>query len=415
MYDYLVIGAGMMGAAAARHLANQADGVAIVGPAEPIDWEAHDGVFSSHYDQGRLASYYGTDEIWNELDRDSMASYVPLEQLTGIHFYEPAGLISMVPAGEERYKYKAAIANVRRYEAAMIPAELPIKAPTGYDVYVEGAPSGYINPREMVRAQLAAAINAGATVIRQEVRELTPAGDHLELVTNSGERLQARKLLLATGAFANCYDLLPRRLALRVKPETTILAEVTAREAARLAHVPPVNIRIANREINDPYLVPPVLYPDGRYYLKMGCDTRSDRLFTTLEEMRDWFLRGDTKAHQIAMQNMIRELFPELEVLGWQTKPCIVCYTPSGKPFIDAFDERIFVLTGGNGTGAHPSDALGKLAADLMVTGNWNSSLDRDPFRLQFADEWQTWLAAPLTDHFGAGGSQPPAGDGWQD
>ncbi|MCB8962204.1 MAG: FAD-binding oxidoreductase [Ardenticatenales bacterium] len=403
MYNYLVIGAGLMGSAAARHLAEQADGVAIIGPAEPVAWATHDGVFSSHYDQGRLASANGPDEIWNQLDQDSIANYQPLEAASGVHFYEPAGLITMVPVGQPEYAYKNEIPGVKRYAGGELPADLPLRAPAGLDVYVEGAPSGYINPRDMVRAQLQAAINAGATVIRQEVHSLKPGDGYLEIITNSGERLQARKVLLATGAFANCFDLLPRRLALRVKPESTILAEVTAAEAERLAHVPPMSIRYANREINDPYLVPPVLYPDGRYYLKMGCDTRSDVLFTSLEQMRDWFWRGNTDAHKIAMQTFLRDLFPGLEVLGWQTKPCIVCYTPSGKPFVDAYDDRIFVLTGGNGTGAHPSDALGKLAADLMVTGNWNSSLDRDPFRLQFADDWGEWLEAPLKDHFGDG------------
>ena len=403
MYNYLVIGAGLMGSAAARHLAEKVDGVAIIGPAEPAVWSSHDGVFSSHYDQGRLASANGPDEVWNQLDQASIANYQPLEAASGVRFYEPAGLITMVAPGLPEHRYKDAIPGVQRYSQGELPAEMPLRAPAGLDVYVEGPPSGYINPRDMIRAQLQAATNAGATVIRQEVCSLQPAADYLELVTNSGERLQARKVLLATGAFANCFDLLPRRLALRVKPEATILAEVTEAEAERLANVPPISIRYANREINDPYLVPPVRYPDGRYYLKMGCDTRSDLLFTTLEEMRDWFLRGNTDAHKIAMQTFIRDLFPGLEVLSWQTKPCIVCYTPSGKPFVDAYDDRIFVLTGGNGTGAHPSDALGKLAADLMATGAWNSSLDRDPFRLQFANDWVDWLEAPLKDHF----SQP--------
>jgi sarcosine oxidase len=54
MYRYVVIGRGLIGAAAARHLATQEDGVAVVGPDEPSDRGNHDGVFASYYDEGRM-------------------------------------------------------------------------------------------------------------------------------------------------------------------------------------------------------------------------------------------------------------------------------------------------------------------------------------------------------------------------
>ena len=53
-FDFVVVGRGMMGAAAARHLAKTGASVALVGRGEPADWKAHDGVFSSHYDSGRI-------------------------------------------------------------------------------------------------------------------------------------------------------------------------------------------------------------------------------------------------------------------------------------------------------------------------------------------------------------------------
>jgi len=46
-FKYIVVGRGLMGAAAARHLARQADGVAVIGPDEPGDRKAHQGVFAS--------------------------------------------------------------------------------------------------------------------------------------------------------------------------------------------------------------------------------------------------------------------------------------------------------------------------------------------------------------------------------
>ena len=49
-----VIGRGMIGAAAARHLSKMGHDVALIGPDEPADFSRHDGVFGSHYDEGRI-------------------------------------------------------------------------------------------------------------------------------------------------------------------------------------------------------------------------------------------------------------------------------------------------------------------------------------------------------------------------
>ena len=43
-FKYIIVGRGMMGAAAARHLASQTDGVALIGPGEPKEaaaWVAY--------------------------------------------------------------------------------------------------------------------------------------------------------------------------------------------------------------------------------------------------------------------------------------------------------------------------------------------------------------------------------------
>ena len=57
-YKYIVIGKGMIGSAAARHLAERTDGVALIGPDEPRDPANHDGVFADHYDEGGLPGYW---------------------------------------------------------------------------------------------------------------------------------------------------------------------------------------------------------------------------------------------------------------------------------------------------------------------------------------------------------------------
>ena len=53
-YDTAVVGLGLVGAAALRHLSATGQHCVGVGPTEPLDWSSHRGVFASHYDSGRI-------------------------------------------------------------------------------------------------------------------------------------------------------------------------------------------------------------------------------------------------------------------------------------------------------------------------------------------------------------------------
>lgn len=78
-FKYIVVGAGMMGAAAARHLSAQTDGVALIGPDEPADRKTHNGVFSSHYDEARITRGFDGDPVWAELAQRSIRRYAEIE------------------------------------------------------------------------------------------------------------------------------------------------------------------------------------------------------------------------------------------------------------------------------------------------------------------------------------------------
>ena len=78
------------------------------------------------------------------------------------------------------------------------------------------------------------------------------------------------------------FDLLPRKLALRVKSETIILAEVPHSEVERLETMPAVNVDYENELLSSIYMLPPIRYPDGRYYVKMGCNNVFDQTLSSL-------------------------------------------------------------------------------------------------------------------------------------
>lgn len=96
-FNYIVVGRGMMGAAAARHLAETVDGVALIGPGEPADIKSHQGVFASHYDEARITRTIDGDADWALLANRSIARYADIAARSGVEFYAPVGCLMVGP------------------------------------------------------------------------------------------------------------------------------------------------------------------------------------------------------------------------------------------------------------------------------------------------------------------------------
>jgi len=60
---------------------------------------------------------------------------------------------------------------------------------------------------------------------------------------------------------------------------------------------------------------------------------------------------------------------------------CVTTHTPSCRPYIDLLTPTLGVALGGNGYAAKSSDEIGRIAADLLVNGEWSHDLARDAFR----------------------------------
>jgi sarcosine oxidase len=395
LLDYAVIGKGLMGAAAGRYLSQAAPNTAIIGPDEPTDWREHTGVFASHYDQGRITRRLSKDLIWSTLAQRAIAQYPRLEAQSGVRFhFATGGLYVSSPTTDDGYldavshtAHKLGAAYTEYAAPRHLEADFPFfRFPPQFRGIFEPPPAGYINPRDLIRAQLTVAAQQGATVIRETAVALHDAGDYWEIETDAGGGYRTRKALAATGAFANCYDLLPRKLALRLKSETILLAELPPAEATRLQKMPTLIYQIDSPVLESVYLLPPIEYPNGRAYLKMGCNTIADQTLRSCQEIRRWFIQGDSDVVKEAMRQALLEILPGLQALSFATKRCVITYTPHGKPYIDALQPgRLYLATGGNGSAAKSSDAIGRLAANLMQTGRWLDDLPAQLFRAQYA------------------------------
>lgn len=104
--------------------------------------------------------------------------------------------------------------------------------------YYQETNGGHISPRRMVFAQQTAAKQQGCDVIHEVVTQVMEESDEnvIRVKTESGRCILAKKVLLATNAFTNLCNLLPKgqRLNLWSNPSCVAFVEISDESARRL-------------------------------------------------------------------------------------------------------------------------------------------------------------------------------------
>ena len=382
-FDFVVVGRGMMGAAAARHLAKTGASVALVGRGEPADWQRHDGVFSSHYDSGRITRTIDGNADWALLARRSIARYREIEAESGIAFYGETGCLITGRAGGDYIASVDAVAKRYGLDAPVLDrAELQEKFPwfalpeTSSGVF-EAKGAGYVDPRKLVAAQVACMEKAGGVSILDDALSVKTSG---EVVLKSGGSVTGGRVLVATGGFSRAPGLLPKVPALVVKARTVVLAELSAEQVAAYRGMPSWI-----DESTDPsehfYFLPPITYPDGKSYLKIGGDPTEIEIDDE-QAVIDWF-HGEGDPGAIShLKRLLARSVPDLDAVRLVSVPCVTTYTVHGYPYAGFVEgERVALLTGGNGAAAKSSDEIGRIGADLVIRGK----LDEPDYTTDFA------------------------------
>ncbi len=391
-FEFVVVGNGMFGSAAARYLSQKSNAVAVIGPGEPEDELTHDGVYASHYDERRLVRLIGRSKLRSEIGRMAMANYRMLEERSGIHFYDPVGylIVNSDNVEDNNLESPLDVADALHIAHTMYRAgdrswrtQFPdFHLPETHWVIHEPDPAGVIDPRAMLRAQNTIAEQDGAVFIPEIVVNLQDDGDSVQIETRSGDRYQADKVLVTVGSFTNCFNLFPNPLPLQAETEIVILGRVSPQEASRLEAMPALAYTVDDTALRDIYMAPPARYRDGNFYIKMGANTPSDFGPTSLVEIQDWFKRGDSDIHLPDFERVLTSILPTVEFLSFHTKRCILTRTPDKYPVIDQVSSRCFVASGAHGSGAKSADAIGMLAASLMMHNPWPDNIPRQHFRV---------------------------------
>ncbi len=385
VFDVAVVGLGLIGSAALRELA-ESGGASVVGigPAEPADRSTWDGPFASHHDSGRITRRLDARHEWAVLASRSIEHYPRLVADSGVAFHSPTGLVFC-------RNDEVGIANQRDVIRRL---ELPVEVstvgddgrvgehafPPGWTVLSEPGPAGHIDPRALVRAQLVLAEAAGAGIHRTFVTAAARTDDGWR-VTGPSVDVRAREVLFCTGPYHQ--GLHGHTLEATVRPEAVILGEVDETEALRLADLPSAIHLLDHPDLDDVYMNPPIRYPDGRWYLKMGGSHSGAGFLETDEAKRAW-MSGDAAEDLLpTLRDVLVARLPDVEFRSFSVRPCLISDTASHLPYVGRLpDEGSWIAAGGNGHSAKSSDAIGSLAARMVLAGGWpDGELLEDAFR----------------------------------
>jgi sarcosine oxidase len=384
----------MLGSAAGIHLSAHSGRVAIIGPDEPANRYDRHPVYGSHYDEGRITRMLDPDPVWARLAQRSILAYEKLQAQTGISFFREVGhLYVSDQTGDpdsrlSRVRHNADDMGVscQTLDQADLEQEFPYLhfAQNALGLYQRRL-AGHLSPRAFVQASTHQAAQQGAQIIRETVAEISPnqAGKQVQIRTLSGRHYTASKVLLASGSFSNCYQLLDRPLDLRVYARTVLLARLEADRVHQLAGMPSIIYNHSGMP-DGYYLLPPVLYPDGHWYLKIGDNWRVKQLHT-LADLQRWFQSRGSLTHAVRLQSALAMIMPALKPAELKTDSCVTSYTASGQVYADwLLPGRVAILAGGNGQAAKSALEIGRIGAGLLQSPNWSYDLSPTQFSAKF-------------------------------
>ena len=383
-YDVAVVGLGLVGAASLRHLSAAGRRCIGIGPAEPLAWSTHDGVFASHYDSGRITRRLDKRREWALLAGRAIEAYPDIESASGIAFHWPVGVL-MADVDADRIAAITGVADelgvrFERSEPGTPIGDDRVSVPAGATVLREPAPGGFIDPRRMLAAQLAVAQQRSAELLSQQVTGVERrSGSGWSVRTVDGTTVEAEQVVIAAGPHADELLGLPRRPLIDVVAETVVLARVSADERTRLSGLPAL---IVDDPVDHLYIVPPTGYPDGHSYVKLGA-TRHHKRVLDSQERRAWMMGREHEADLPWLRDLLLGVLPDLQVDAWSTKPCLIPDTPTKLPYLEIVEPGLVMAVGSNGYAAKSADAIGALAAGLVVNGSWtDTDLDEHAFSL---------------------------------
>lgn len=357
-----VVGAGMIGAAAAAHLAAEGHRVTVIGPSEASAMTGS-GAAASHWDEARITRVIDPSRTKALAAQRSLRRHDALTQRTGIAVHEGCGVIYTSGSVADAVEHSSDLGGGARWSDRTEATERwGIALPGDDPVAWEGAPAGIVRCRALVRAHLVSARMDGAVHLDGVVNATRRAGDSWTIDTTLGD-VTVDRVVVAGGPHG----------ARMVGHELSIVAALRTRlmvEFERPMNLPSLIAGdVGHPDVKGIYWTPPVRYPDGRIMLKIGADENETRFSDDDASLVAWFRSGGHPDEARHLSEVVETLLPGAAVRSTTYEPCATTWTDNGLPYIGAVDDGVVVAVGGNGGAAKSSDEWGRLAARMVVDG----------------------------------------------
>tara|TARA_B100000700_G_scaffold49726_6_gene52690 strand:+ start:123 stop:1313 length:1191 start_codon:yes stop_codon:yes gene_type:complete len=387
IYEFAVIGAGLTGSAAAKYLSKKYKNVVLIGPDEPKDKQNHDGIYGSHYDEGRITrvsdSYFG----WSYLAAKSIENYVDIQNQSGIEFYSEVGTLSI---GTQDYynelisTYSKVPFEYKNHENFSLNEDLSkFHFPDNSKFILEQKNAGHVSPRKLVSAQKQIFNNHNGDYVDDFVISINKSNNTFTIRTKTNLEIKSNKILICAGGFTNFTNLLKNDLPTKIRGRTIVLGEVKTQLIDELKKYPSFihkpDQTNNNREYT--YCLPAITYPNGKTYIKIGGSKHYEDI-NSYQMAIDWF-KGKINSKEIeAITNELNLIYNSNTFNNYHTDTCVTTWTKTIYPIIDEIENNLYVSVGGNGSAAKSSDYIGYISALYFAEQRWDCNLNRDLFTL---------------------------------
>jgi monomeric sarcosine oxidase len=364
-YDIAIIGAGVMGAAAACAAARRGARVALIDQAQLPNPRA------ASIDHSKVFRFAYPDPFYARLAVDALNGWRAIEEETGAQLLTPTGLLLMGQADSRIESETAAALRALNLDAELMTsveaaARFPQFNPAAF-AHAVLDPSGAITHAERaVQTMIHLARRRGATIIESvRVTGIEQAhGANVRIITDAGESLESERAMIATGPWTRrAFPAVARHLV-TTRQEIVYFEPRTNREAFAVGRFP-IFIDFGSGFYGFP------IHHNGAIKVgnhHQGRPTEMDDDRTVGEEVI------------VGCRDFFADFIPALaDAEVRETRVCVYNNTPDEDFIIDwqRGIENVLLVTGFSGHGFKFAPLVGRISAELLLTGQTTYDITR--------------------------------------
>jgi monomeric sarcosine oxidase len=364
-FNIVIIGAGVMGAAAACEVARRGAQVALIDQARLPNPRA------ASTDHSKVFRFAYPDQFYAGLAVDALAGWRAIEAETGAQLLTPTGLLLMGQAESTFERETAAALRALNLDAEMMTsveaaARFPQFNPAAF-AHAAFDPSGAITHAERaVQTMIALARQRGATVI--EAARVTgieqTAGANVKIATDVEEAIECRRAMVATGPWTRRALPALADTLVTTRQEVVYFEPRADREAFAVGRFP-IFIDFGSGFYGFP------IHHAGA--IKVGNHHRGRSV-----EMDDDQAVGDDFIARC--REFFAEFVPALaDADVRETRVCVYNNTPDEDFIVDWHTEmeNVLLVTGFSGHGFKFGPVIGRISAELLLAGRTTYDITR--------------------------------------